>query len=294
MKKLVVYFAALMISLCHAGIEKNTCQVVNLKESVVYGGNCQNVGDGVGKSKTMQKIRVKENEISVVSSYGLDSALKEYDADLYGKSVLKTLKKEAASSEGFYLRTKLLAINGIGYESRTSASANFETLFSYYSDVFEEKFPNDTLDWNVVFNRTSRNKFTDFIQSIYNLIQEAGPDISALGGMGRDMGILLYATYENLKIRFPSLFNNPVLEKFVEYREELRNEILESNENTDATLKSELANCANNKMRALVLGHSQGGGCTHIMLLILSPILFELIFTHLTWPFQQQTILIGT
>lgn len=278
MKKLVVYFAALMISLCHAGIEKNTCQVVNLKGSVVYGGNCQNVGDGVGKSKTlpsgifllkkdksktMQKIRVKENEISVVSSYGLDSALKEYDADLYGKSVLKTLKKEAASSEGFYLRTKLLAINGIGYESRTSASANFETLFSYYSDVFEEKFPNDTLDWNVVFNRTSRNKFTDFIQSIYNLIQEAGPEISALGGMGRDMGILLYATYENLEIRFPSLFNNPVLEEFVEYREELRNEILESNENTDATLKSELANCANNKMRALVLGHSQGGMYTY-------------------------------
>lgn len=272
MKKVVVCFAALMISLCYAGIEKKTCRIVNLKGAVIYGGNCQSIGDGVDKSialpngifflkndksKIMQKIRVKENEISVVGSYGLNSALKEYDANWHEKNILKTLKKKSTPSEEYYLRTKLLAINGIGYESRTSASANFETLFSYYSNVFEEKFPNDTLDWNVVFNRTSHNKFTDLIQSVYNIIEEAGPDISALG-----MGLLLYATYEDLKIRLASQFN-PVLEEFVMHRDELWNEILESNENTDATLRAELINCADNKMRALVLGHSQGGMYTY-------------------------------
>ena len=272
MKKIVVCFATLVFSLCYAGTEKNTCQIVNLKGSVVYDGNCQNIGDNVkktkalpngffllknAKSKTIQKIRVKEKEISVVGFYGLDSVLNDHGANSYKKSDFKALKKERSLSDDYYLKTKLLAINGIGYESRTAATANFESLFSYYHNTFEEKFPDDTLYSGIVFNRTSYNKFTDLIQSIYNLIEIGGPDLSALG-----IGVLLYISYHDLITRFASQFS-PVLEEFIRYRDELWNEILESNEKTDAALKSELANCADNKMRALVLGHSQGGMYTY-------------------------------
>ena len=55
MKKIVVCFATLVFSLCYAGTEKNTCQIVNLKGSVVYDGNCQNIGDNVKKNKSPSK-----------------------------------------------------------------------------------------------------------------------------------------------------------------------------------------------------------------------------------------------
>ena len=109
----------------------------------------------------------------------------------------------------------------------------------------------------MIFNKTSRNKFTDIVQTIYNMVVDAGPDISVLG-----LGVFLYMSYEELKIQFASQFN-PVLEEIINYRDKLWNEIIESNEKTDADLKSELANCANHKSRALVLGHSQGGMYTY-------------------------------
>lgn len=272
MGKIGVCFVALVFSLCYAETESSSCKIVNLKGAVVYNGNCQNIGDGVNqtdnlsnvffllenaKAKNIQQIGVKEKEVSVVGLYGLDSALNDYNTNLYKRNFPKPLKKENSLSENYHLRTKLLAVNGIGYESRTSASANFESLFSYYSNILAEKFPEDTLDWDVVFNRTSHNKFTDFVQSIYNMVETAGSDISALG-----LGVLLYVSYEELKIRFASQFN-PTLEAIIKYRDELWNEILESNENTNAALKSELANCADNKTRCLVLGHSQGGMYTY-------------------------------
>ncbi len=221
MKKMAIYFVVLVFSLCYADTEKSSCQIVDLKGAVVYSGDCQNIGSGINqidklsnvffllkklKAKTIQKIRVKEKEISVVGLYGSDSASNDYNANLYKKNFHKALKRTTSLSEDYYLRTKLLAINGLGYESRTSASANFGTLFSYYSNAFTEKFPEDTLDWDVVFNRTSHNKFTDFVQSIYNMVETAGSDLSTLG-----LGILLYVSYEELKIRFASQFN-PVLE----------------------------------------------------------------------------------
>lgn len=123
--------------------------------------------------------------------------------------------------------------------------------------TIQKQFPEDTISTELIFNKTSRNKFTDIVQTIYNMVVDAGPDISVLG-----LGVFLYMSYEELKIQFASQFN-PVLEEIINYRDKLWNEIIESNEKTDADLKSELANCANNKSRALVLGHSQGGMYTY-------------------------------
>lgn len=273
----IIIFFVFMVSFSWGDDE--LCQIVDINGSVVYTGVCRYSGKDINtngkislngvyvlkstKSGASHLIRVNDNEIKILNTISSDSLSIMKNRGVNANFTSKVLKKESLISNEFYLRTNFYAINGVGYEDRASADGNFATLIAYVENELSQKFPEDTITTELVFNKTSQDIYTDFIQSIYNLIQEAGPDISVLGGMGYDMGILLYATYEDLKIRFPSLFNNPVLEEFVKYREELRNKILESNENTDATLKSELANCADNKMRALVLGHSQGGMYTY-------------------------------
>ena len=209
------------------------------------------------KNGSFKKVSIKENKITAQSSLNDDSLF------VVGNRTLKkvynsgVLKKENSLSDEYYLRTNFFAINGIGYDSRQNAWDNFENLFVYVKEAIQKQFPEDTISTELIFNKTSRNKFTDIVQTIYNMVVDAGPDISVLG-----LGVFLYMSYEELKIQFAAQFN-PVLEEIINYRDKLWNEIIESNEKTDADLKSELANCANNKSRALVLGHSQGGMYTY-------------------------------
>ena len=65
----------------------------------------------------------------------------------------------------------------------------------------------------MIFNKTSRNKFTDIVQTIYNMVVDAGPDISVLG-----LGVFLYMSNEELKIQFASQFN-PVLEEIMRHHQ---------------------------------------------------------------------------
>ena len=53
MKKIIVCIIALVFSVCSAEIEKSSCQIVNLKGSVVYGGDCQNISSDINKMKNL-------------------------------------------------------------------------------------------------------------------------------------------------------------------------------------------------------------------------------------------------
>ena len=117
----------------------DNCQIINLKGSVVYNGECnqngnellinQNISsDGIyllksNNYKYPQRIQIRNNKALLLKSVGSDSAF------IQTNTIPKILKREVSPSEFYYLNTNFFAINGIGYKLRNDADKNFETLF---------------------------------------------------------------------------------------------------------------------------------------------------------------------
>ncbi|MEE1067163.1 MAG: hypothetical protein UH678_01545 [Fibrobacteraceae bacterium] len=117
----------------------DNCQIINLKGSVVYNGECnqdgnellinQNISsDGIyllksANHKFPQRVQIKNNRALLLKSVGSDSAF------IQTNTIPKILKREVSPSESYYLNTNFFAINGIGYKIRDDAWNNFKTLF---------------------------------------------------------------------------------------------------------------------------------------------------------------------
>ena len=71
-----------------------------------------------------------------------------------------------------------------------------------------------------MFNKSSLNKFTDFIQSIYNMM--TGSDLTTFG-----LGFLVYTSYVELVNDFISEYN-PIVEEIIQRRDELWSEYIVS------------------------------------------------------------------
>ena len=204
----------------------------------------------------MKKISVNGDKISVLSSLGRDSLSVVESRNVKNPSNLRALKKEDSQSNEYYLRAHFYAINGIGYGFRQSAWENFDSLFLYVKEDIQQRFPQDTISVGLIFNKTSLNKFTDFIQSIYNMMSET--DLTSLG-----LGFLVYTSYVELVNDLISE-NNSVVEEIIRRRDELWSEyIVQPNEATLSAVESALNISVENKARSIVLGHSQGGMYTY-------------------------------
>ena len=108
-----------------------------------------------------------KNTIKNIKTIGSDSLSIMKNRSVNANFTSKVLKKESLISDEFYLRTNFYAINGIGYEDRSSADDNFATLFAYVENELSQKFPEDTITTELVFNKTSQDIYTVFIQSVY-------------------------------------------------------------------------------------------------------------------------------
>jgi hypothetical protein len=108
----------------------------------------------------------------------------------------------------------------------------------------------------VIFNKSSLNKFTDLIQSVYNMM--TGSDLTTLG-----LGFLVYTSYVELVNDFISEYN-PIVEEIIQRRDELWSEyIVQPNDATLLDIEAALNGSVENKARTIVLGHSQGGMYTY-------------------------------
>jgi hypothetical protein len=245
---------------------------MDLKGSVVYNGCCQYSGNTVITNKALslngvfflddkkngisKKISIQGNKINMLSSLEQDSSSVVENATVKKFSNLGVLKKESSQSDEYYLRTNFFAINGIGYDFRQSAWENFDSLFLYVKGYIQQQFPQDTISVGVMFNKSSLNKFTDFIQSIYNMMTES--DLTTLG-----LGFLVYTSYVELVNDFISEYN-PIVEEIIQRRDELWSEyIVQPNDATLLDVEAALNGSVENKARAIVLGHSQGGMYTY-------------------------------
>ena len=154
------------------------CQLVNVKGSVLYKGPCLRIENkGTAENtfsrgsfflkKSNSDIFQKSDSVSSIEKRGVKASLSS-----------KILKKEASSSQSdqYYLRTNFYAINGIGYKFRRDAAENFETLFLYVEDEVQRQFPEDTISTGLIFNKTSQDIYTDFIQSVYLKAKDLGID----------------------------------------------------------------------------------------------------------------------
>ena len=249
----------------------DNCQIINLKGAVVYNGECnqngnelltnQNISsDGIYLLKTAnhkfpQRVQIKNNRVLLLKSVGSDSAF------IQTNTISKILKREVSPSESYYLNTNFFAINGIGYKLRNDADKNFETLFSYVENDVQSLFPEDTIHTELVFNVTSEDIYTDVIQSLLLKAEELG----LVGEYGVYLGYSFLLSAASLVAE--NLFEDSELAKKIielaEYKDEIWEKIILSNYDTKLSLESVLTNSVQNKARAFVLGHSQGGMYTY-------------------------------
>ena len=138
----------------------------------------------------------------------------------------------------------------------TLGKVHGKILILYVKGYIQQQFPQDTISVGVMFNKSSLNKFTDFIQSIYNMM--TGADLTTLG-----LGFLVYTSYVELVNDFISEYN-PIVEEIIQRRDELWSEyIVQPNDATLLDIEAALNGSVENKARAIVLGHSQGGMYTY-------------------------------
>ena len=131
----------------------------------------------------------------------------------------------------------------------------------------------------MIFNKTSYSIYTDLIQSVLLKAEELEIKEKFLF----DIGSLLFLPSRHIVDKLLNWatdgeYENKVKE-FTEYRDELIMRtvpIIGSNMETELKLKTVLEESVNNKARALVLGHSQGGMYTSRLL-----ILFLVILVHI-------------
>ena len=252
------------------------CQIVDINGAVVYTGVCRYSGrdintngkislNGVYVLKSMRSrashlIRVNDNEIKNIKTIGSDSLSIMKNRSVNANFTSKVLKKESLISDEFYLRTNFYAINGIGYEDRSSADDNFATLFAYVENELSQKFPEDTITTELVFNKTSQDIYTDFIQSVYLKAKELKIDNAVV-----NLGYTIFLSSASFIAEVLSL-DNEYAQKLIElekYKDELWVNVVVSNTETELALISALSNSVQNKSRAIVLGHSQGGMYTY-------------------------------
>ena len=272
MKIYLTILIFLIFEASFAWCAESMCKIMDLKGSVVYNGCCQYSGNTVITNKALslngvfflddkkngisKKISIQGNKINMLSSLEQDSSSVVENATVKKFSNLGVLKKESSQSDEYYLRTNFFAINGIGYDFRQSAWENFDSLFLYVKGYIQQQFPQDTISVGVMFNKSSLNKFTDFIQSIYNMMTES--DLTTLG-----LGFLVYTSYVELVNDFISEYN-PIVEEIIQRRDELWSEyIVQPNDATLLDVEAALNGSVENKARAIVLGHSQGGMYTY-------------------------------
>ena len=272
MKIYLTILIFLIFEASFAWCAESMCKIMDLKGSMVYNGCCQYSGNTVITNKALslngvfflddkkngisKKISIQGNKINMLSSLEQDSSSVVENATVKKFSNLGVLKKESSQSDEYYLRTNFFAINGIGYDFRQSAWENFDSLFLYVKGYIQQQFPQDTISVGVMFNKSSLNKFTDFIQSIYNMMTES--DLTTLG-----LGFLVYTSYVELVNDFISEYN-PIVEEIIQRRDELWSEyIVQPNDATLLDVEAALNGSVENKARAIVLGHSQGGMYTY-------------------------------
>ncbi|PBC73249.1 hypothetical protein SAMN02745108_02501 [Fibrobacter intestinalis] len=170
------------------------------------------------------------------------------------------LKKENILSENYYLKTNFFAVNGIGYNSRNNAYDNFVTLFSFLRNELLLQFPEDTLSTSLVFNKTSKDIYTDAIQTLYLKMEELGLESYAV-----NFGYLAFLSAASfIAEHFP--LPEDIAQKILEYekfKDEIWMDITVSNKETENELNSALMQSVQDKSRAFVLGHSQGGMYTY-------------------------------
>lgn len=252
------------------------CQIVDINGAVVYTGVCRYSGRDINtngkislngvyvlkstRSRASHLIRVNDNEIKNIKTIGSDSLSVMKNRRVNANFTSKVLKKESLISDEFYLRTNFYAINGIGYEDRSFADDNFATLFAYVENELSQKFPEDTITTELVFNKTSQDIYTDFIQSVYLKAKELKIDNAVV-----NLGYTIFLSSASFIAEVLSL-DNEYAQKLIElekYKDEIWEKIILSNYDTKLSLESVLTNSVQNKSRAIVLGHSQGGMYTY-------------------------------
>ena len=150
MNKIITILVFFVFMVPYSWSLENMCHIVNVKGKNLYNGSCENI-ENLGKAsesipsngifflknaKHSQKVRIKDNEIAYLSSLNLDSASSVKNRT----SFVKSLKKEVALSDDYYLRTNFFAINGIGHSSFLKAQHNFMSLFSYVKSEMRSRF----------------------------------------------------------------------------------------------------------------------------------------------------------
>ncbi len=282
MKNLLTIIIFFNFFVSHSWSYENTCQIIDLKGSIIYNGTCQypeneiivntnlsfngtfilkNVHQG-----TQRLIQIKNNKIHLLSAKKSDSLSHANNAHQNTNFIPKVLKKDGNISNEYYLKTNFFAINGIGYKYRRDAYKNFGTLFSYIENEISQQFPQDTISTELIFNKTSFNIYTDVIQSILLKAEE----LEIRGKILADIGYLLFLPSSYIIDKLLNWMTDGEYEtkvkEFTEYRDNIIMEtipIIGENTATKSKLRNALAESANNKSRAIVLGHSQGGMYTY-------------------------------
>lgn len=276
MNKIITILFLFVFMVPYSWSLENMCHIVDVKGKILYNSPCKKIenlkkgrenlpSNGIfflKNAKHSQKVRIKDNEIAYLSTLNFDSVSIVKNRT----SFVKSLKKEAPLSDDYYLRTNFFAINGIGHSSFLKAQHNFISLFSYVKNDIQSRFPQDTISTELVFNKTSYDIYTDLVQSVLLKAEELEIKEKFL----LDIGSLLflpsrYIVDKLLNWATEGEYENKVKE-FTEYRDELIMRtvpIIGSNMETELKLKTALEESVNNKARALVLGHSQGGMYTY-------------------------------
>ena len=280
MKNISITAILFVFMISYSWSHENTCQIIDMKGSIVYNGICQysekeiNVNKNLSvngifilrgiNQKASQLIQIKNNNIQILGTTDLYPILK--NAGQTRNIAPKTLKKDGVMPNEYYLRTNFFAINGIGYDNRRDADKNFAALFSYVENKVSEQFPQDTISTELIFNKTSFNIYTDVIQSILLKAEE----LEIRGKILADIGYLLFLPSSYIIDKLLNWMTDGEYEtkvkEFTEYRDNIIMEtipIIGENTATKSKLRNALAESANNKSRAIVLGHSQGGMYTY-------------------------------
>lgn len=272
MKKITAILTLFIFAIPFSWSSENTCQIVDIKGKILHKNSCQHNESLMNFNKDFpsngiyflrnknhsQKIKVKDNKTDILESFNSDSRSNVEN--------FKAMKKEASLSNNYYLRTNFFAINGIGYNSRRAAEQNFASLFSYVRKNVSQQFPQDTISTKLIFNKTSFNIYTDVIQSILLKAEE----LEIRGKILADIGYLLFLPSSYIIDKLLNWMTDGEYEtkvkEFTEYRDNIIMEtipIIGENTATKSKLRNALAESANNKSRAIVLGHSQGGMYTY-------------------------------
>lgn len=276
MKKNIAILILFIFATHFSWSSENACQIVDITGKILYINSCQNIENLINSNEGLpsngiyflknknhfQKIKRKNNKTAFSKSFYSDSISTTENRTSFSKA----MRKEASLSNNYYFRTNFFAINGIGYNSYLKAQNNFASLFSYIKKDIQVLFPQDTISTKLIFNKTSFNIYTDLIQSILLKAEELEIKEKFLTDIGSLLFLpSLYIMDELLNWISDGEYENKVKE-FTEYRDKIIMEtipIIGENTATKSKLRNALAESANNKSRAIVLGHSQGGMYTY-------------------------------